>query len=120
MYQALNIFALGVLLLTIGCKVSPICLYYTKLAILYLGLINFGNMLSIHGLFHKSYETSRFGKTCLDPVGKLLNIQYFVKGQDMINENRAYIVIANHQHALDLVSMMQVRSDVNIDRRISQ
>ena len=120
MYQALNIFALGVLLLTIGCKVSPICLYYTKLAILYLGLINFGNMLSIHGLFHKSYETSRFGKTCLDPVGKLLNIQYFVKGQDMINENRAYIVIANHQHALDLVSMMQVRTDVNIDRRISQ
>ena len=120
MYQALNIFALGVLLLTIGSKVSPICLYYTKLAILYLGLINFGNMLSIHGLFHKSYETSRFGKTCLDPVGKLLNIQYFVKGQDIINENRAYIVIANHQHALDLVSMMQVRTDVNIDRQISQ
>ena len=113
MYQVLNIFALAVLLLAIGCKFSPRCLYYTNLTILYLGLINFGNMLSIYGFFHKSYETSRFAKTLLDPVGKLLNIQYIVKGQELIDTNRAYIVIANHQHALDVVSGMQVSTKVN-------
>ena len=91
MYQALNIFALGVLLITIGCKVSPRCLYYTKVTMIYLGLMNMGNMLSIYGLFHKSYKTSRFAKTVLDPVGKLLNIQYTVKGQDRIDKNRAWL-----------------------------
>jgi len=65
-------------------------------------------MLSVYGLFHNSYKTSRFAKVLLDPVGKLLNIQYTVKGQELIDKNRAYIVIVNHQHALDVVSMMQV------------
>ena len=109
-WQALNIFAFVILLVTIGCKISPRCLYYTKVTIIYLGLLNMGNMLSVYGLFHNSYKTSRFAKVLLDPVGKLLNIQYTVKGQELIDKNRAYIVIVNHQHALDVVSMMQVSS----------
>ena len=110
-WQALNIFAMAVLLLTIGCKISPKCLYYTKVSIIYIGLLNMGNMLSIYGLFHKSYQTSRFAKVVLDPIGKLLNIQFTVKGQERINKNRAYIVVVNHQHALDVISVMQVSSN---------
>ena len=70
--------------------------------------MSMGIVLSFYGPFHKSYETSRLAKTILDPVGKLLNIQYRVEGQKLIDKNKAYIVIANHQHALDLVSVMQV------------
>ena len=70
-----------------------------------------GNMLSIYGLFHKSYQTSRFAKVLLDPVGKLLNVHYTVQGQELIDKNRAYIVVVNHQHALDVVSVMQVSNN---------
>ena len=111
-WQFLNYFALFILLVVIGCKISNTCVYYTKLAILYLGIVNFGNMLSIYGLFHTSFETNRFAKTALDPVGKLLNIKYQVKGGELINKNRAYIIIANHQHVLDMVSGMQVRNTI--------
>ena len=106
--QGLNYLALFVLLLTIACKISPKCVYYTKVAIIYIGLMNMGIVLSIYGLFHKSYETSRMAKTLLDPVGKLLNIEYQVEGEELIDKNNAYIVIANHQHTLDMVSIMQV------------
>ena len=107
-WQALNVIALVVLILTIGCKVSPKCLYYTKVTVIYMGLLNLGCVLSIYGLFHKSYETSRMAKSLLDPVGKLLNVQYQVDGKRSLDKNRAYIVICNHQHALDMVSVMQV------------
>ena len=108
--QWLNYCALFVLLLAIACKVSPICVYYTKMAIIYAGLLNMGMILSIYGLFHKSYETSRLVKTLLDPVGKLLNIEYQVEGQEFIDKSKAYIVISNHQHTIDMVSIMQVSS----------
>ena len=111
-WQALNVIALVVLILTIGCKVSPKCLYYTKVTVIYMGLLNLGCVLSIYGLFHKSYETSRMAKSLLDPVGKLLNVQYQVDGKRSLDKNRAYIVICNHQHALDVVSLMQVNSTI--------
>ena len=111
-WQGLNYFAFFVLLLTIGCKVSPKCLYYTNVSIIYLGLVNFSIVLSVYGLFHKSYETSRLAKTLLDPVGKLLNIEYHVEGQELIDKNKAYIVIANHQHTLDMVSIMQASNKI--------
>ena len=107
-WRALNFIALIILLLTIGCKVSPICLYYTKVTVIYIGFINTGCVLLIYGLFHKSYETSRMAKSLLDPVGKLLNVQYHVEGHRLVDKNRAYIVVCNHQHALDVVSIMQV------------
>ena len=112
-WQALNFIALIVLILTIGCKVSPRCLYYTKVTVIYIGLMNMGCVLSIYGLFHKSYETSRMAKSLLDPVGKLLNVQYKVEGQRLLDKNRAYIVICNHQHALDMVSVMQVSNTIH-------
>ena len=107
-WQALNCISLLVLLLTIGCKVSPRCLYYTKVTVIYIGLLNMGNVLAIYGLFHKQHETSRLAKSLLDPVGKLLNVKYHVEGQHLIDKNRAYIVVCNHQHALDMISVMQV------------
>ena len=111
-WHALNFIALVVLILTIGCKVSPKCLYYTKITVIYIGLLHMGCFLSIYGLFHKSYETSRMAKSLLDPVGKLLNVQYQVDGQRSLDKNRAYIVICNHQHALDMVSVMQVINNI--------
>ena len=113
LWQALNYLALFILILTIGCKISPRCLYYTKVTTIYLGLLNMGIVLSFYGLFHKTYETSRMGKTMLDPVGKLLNIKYSVKGKELVDKDRAYIIIANHQHTLDMVSGMQVSKDNN-------
>lgn len=107
-WQALNFIALIVLILTIGCKVSPRCQYYTNVWVIYIGLLHMGCVLSIYGLFHKTYETSRFSKKLLDPIGKLLNVQYQVEGQRLVDKNRAYIVISNHQHALDMVTHMQV------------
>ena len=56
----------------------------------------------------------------LTAIENLLLICIVVKGKDMIDKNRAYIVIVNHQHALDVVSVMQVCTDVNIDRRITK
>ena len=111
-WQFLNYFACFILLVVISCKLSTTCIYYTKLILLYLGIINFGNMMSLYGLFHNSFETNRFAKTALDPIGKLLNIKYHVKGGEHINKNRAYIVIANHQHVLDMVTGMQVRNKI--------
>ena len=112
LWQALNYLAVFILLLTIGCKVSHTCLYYTKVTIIYLGLMNMGIVLSCYGLFHTTYETSRMGKTMLDPVGKLLNIKYRLRGEELVDKNRAYIVIANHQHTLDMVSGMQVSKQI--------
>ena len=110
--QFLNYFAFFILCVVIGCKISTTCVYYTKLTILYLGFINFGNLLSIYGLFHKSFETNRFAKTLIDPIGKLLNIKYHVEGGELIDKNKAYIILANHQHALDVVSAMQVHNKI--------
>ena len=112
-WQALNVIAFIVLILTIGCKVSPRCLYYTKVTMIYIGLMNMGCVLSIYGLFHKAHETSRLAKTMLDPVGKLLNVQYQVEGQSLVDKNRAYIIVCNHQHALDMVSVMQVSNTIH-------
>ena len=108
-FQILNYLALAVLIITIGCKISPRCLYYTKVTTIYIGLLYMGIVLSFYGLFPKSYQTSRMAKPLLDPIGKLLNINYRVEGKELIDNNKAYIVIANHQHALDIVSVMQVK-----------
>ena len=100
--------SLFVLLLTIACKISPRCVYYLKLTIFYAGLLNMGIWACIYGLFHKSYETSRFVKTMLDPLLILLNIQCQVKGSEYVEKHKSYIIIANHQHALDTLTVMQV------------
>jgi len=113
--RALNFISIIILLLTIGCKVSPKCLYYTKVTVIYICFLNTGCVLLIYGLFHKSYETSRMVKSLLDPVGKLLNIQYQVEGQRSLDKNRAYIVVCNHQHALDTVTVMQVSNNIHVN-----
>ena len=67
-----------------------------------------GIMMTFYGLFHNTHDTSRFTKNLLDPIGKLMGIKFNVKGEEFIDKKRCYIVVANHQHSLDVVAAMQV------------
>ena len=46
----------------------------------------------------------------LDPIGWLLNIRYTVKGEEHIDKTKPYIIVANHQHVLDMVTGPQVHN----------
>merc|ERR1712020_803019 len=89
------------LLIYIGCKVSSRCLYYVHISMIYIGYLYWGIAGTIYGLFHEWHETSQFAKVCFDPIGNILNIHYHIEGLNLIDKERAYIVICNHQHALD-------------------
>lgn len=87
---------------------SPMTNYYIKLMTIYAGFLNMGVWLSIYGIFHKTFETSRFAKKLLDPIGKVLGIHFIVHGSENINRKQPYIIICNHQHALDIITGMQI------------
>ena len=115
-WQILNYFSLIVFLVVVACKISTTCVYYTKLTILYLGIFNCVNLMSIYGLFHKPLKTYKFSKTMLDPIGWLLNIRYTVKGEEHIDKTKPYIIVANHQHVLDMVTGPQVHNKKHYEK----
>lgn len=87
--------------------------YYTKLAILYVGYFNIGIVVSIYGLFRNPSKTRKFARICLGIIEKLLGLSFEIKGGEFINRDRAYIVISNHQHALDVITVLHVYNKFN-------
>jgi len=82
--------------------------YYVSLIIIYSGFINGSAWVFIYGLFHKWYETSKFAKKVMVPVGTLLGIDFHVEGEHFIQKEMPYIIVCNHQHALDITALMQI------------
>jgi len=82
--------------------------YYVSLMIIYFGFINGSAWILIYGLFHKWYETSKFMKKVMVPVGTILGINFHVEGEHFIQKEMPYIIVCNHQHALDITALMQI------------
>jgi lysophosphatidate acyltransferase len=95
-------------MLVFYCISSSTLNYYLKLMIIYIGFLNMSIWQTLYGIFHTTYETSRFAKKLLDPLGYLLGIKFTVKGAELINKDQPYIIVCNHQHALDIISVMQI------------
>jgi len=87
--------------------------YYTKTTILYAGLFNSGLIVCCVGLFCSRKVTRKIGRFCLGLLANVLGLKYEMKGAKNIEKNRSYVIISNHQHAIDLMAMMQVYDHLN-------
>lgn len=87
--------------------------YYTKNAIIYFGYFNTGLIVSCVGLFLNRKATRKIGRLCLGFLANLLGLSYEFKGAHLIENDRAYVIISNHQHAIDCIAMMQVYDHLN-------
>lgn len=88
-------------------------IYYTKKAILYVGYLHTGLIVSAIGLFCSRSRLRKIGRICFGLIGKLLGISYELRGGAWINSDTAYVVISNHQHAIDCIAMMEVYDKIN-------
>lgn len=88
-------------------------IYYTKLAILYAGYINAGMAVCFSGIIFSRSQIRKIGRLCIGMIEKLLGLSYEIKGHNFLEADKAYVIVSNHQHAIDVIAMMHVYDKID-------
>lgn len=91
--------------------VSPRWNYRVKMSFAFLSLIVSSMMVIPYVWITKNpYAGSKFWGKILLPVSKFLGLKWKIVGQENIDNKKTYVVVANHQSALDVLATTQVIS----------
>ena len=98
------------LIATIISSISPKCDYYVKVFFLYVAYLAASTALIPYGLVVKdAMKTCLMAGKLLHPVNMILGLKWVISGSENIDRSRAYVVVCNHQSALDVQATTMVR-----------
>jgi hypothetical protein len=107
----LTFFALTLFLSVAISSISPKWDYKVKMFYIYSALLVCGMLMIPYGLVVRNeMKTSLLGEYILNPVSKFFNLTWTVVGKENVDRSRAYVVVCNHQSALDIFVGTKVSS----------
>ena len=110
-HNILTFFSI-LLLISVGlASISAKWDYRVKMTWVYIYFFLSGMVVIPYGLLVQDFmKTSLFWAKVLGPVSTLLNLEWEVIGDEHIDRKRPYVVVCNHQSAIDVLATTQVRS----------
>ena len=109
-YEILQVSVALFVLLLILCWVSEVVRFYAKSAALY-GFLIINSIITVpYGLWHfKEFrKTSLFSSSFVDYASFILGIKWKVDCNVHFDKTKSYIIVCNHQSAVDVLGMMKV------------
>ena len=99
------------LLISVGFSTfSPKWDYRVKITWTYIYLFLSGFVVIPYGLIVRdAMKCALFWARIIRPISKVLNLQWEIVGQENIDRKRPYVVVCNHQSAIDVLATTHVR-----------
>jgi 1-acyl-sn-glycerol-3-phosphate acyltransferase len=112
---ALNVVSFSLLAIAILCRLSPTFKFYFKTLALYMNMI-FTSIFTIpYGLVYYGQH----GRICVFAAsvclwfGEMMGVRYRIEVEgDVVDKKKGFIVVCNHQSALDVTAMSKVCSHI--------
>jgi len=114
----LALTALFLALTTLACHNSKPFAYKVKFAFIYsyvVFVMGMGTWI-FRSLGHNIRETTTFCVNSIRPVFQVLGLTLKVSGQEVIEDNTAYVILLNHQHTVDSLVINQLLPILNYPR----
>ena len=92
----------------IGCRISTTFTYFAKLFLIYSNTVFCFLSCWVFGLFHSKWTTFKYTAKFAQPLLNLLDITVDIELPQNFDKGRSYIIVANHQHFLDVCTVSLV------------
>ena len=110
LHNLLTYIAIVLLIAVSLSSISPRWDYRVKNAFLYFYFLLSSLIVIPFGLVIRDpIKTGKFWCTVVHPISKLLNLRWSVQGQENVDVTKTYVIVCNHQSAIDVLAVSQVR-----------
>lgn len=110
----LNYFSYVVLLTVIGCRISARFTYHVKLFLIYANFcVTAVVMFVFGGIGHGIYSTCTYSLGFFLPLVYWFDLTFDVQLPENYDKKQPYVVIMNHQHALDAATAGKIWPHLN-------
>ena len=112
----LNVSAVLVLAATVACQFSALARFYVKSFVLYASLVAVSVLSIPYGLLNikDPHKIRLCVARLIRPVSGLLGVTWEYEFATPLDPKKAYVMVANHQSALDTHGMLRVCSSFNV------
>lgn len=106
----LNLSACLVLAATVACQFSALARFYVKSFVMYASLVAVSALSIPYGLMNiqNPHKTRLIVAWLIRPVSALLGVTWHHEFVTPLEPGKAYVMVANHQSALDVIGMLNV------------